>query len=65
MELVGIVDEEKNYGKKVFGYKVIGLKDVNDLNPEAILITSMKSRNSYIKALTKQKRWDSIRIFTI
>jgi DNA-binding MarR family transcriptional regulator len=65
MELVGIVDEEKNHGKEVLGYKVIGLKDVNDLNPEAILITSMKGQNSSIKTLAKQKLWNSIRIFAI
>ena len=65
MELVGIADEEKNRGKKVFGYKVVGLKDVSDLNPEAVLITSVKDQTSYIKNLTMQKRWDSIKIFTI
>jgi DNA-binding MarR family transcriptional regulator len=65
MELVGIADEEKNRGKKVFGYKVVGLKDVSDLNPEAVLITSVKDQTSYIKNLTMQKGWDSIKIFTI
>jgi DNA-binding MarR family transcriptional regulator len=65
MELVGIADEEKNRGKKVFGYKVVGLKDVSDLNPEAVLITSVKDQTSYIKNLTMQKRWDSIKVFTI
>jgi hypothetical protein len=65
MRLVGIVDEEKNHGKKVFGHKVVGLKNVNDLNPEAILITSMKGQNSNIKNLTMQKRWDSVKIFKI
>jgi DNA-binding MarR family transcriptional regulator len=65
MELVGIADEDKNRGKKVFGYKVVSLKDVSDLNPEAVLITSVKDQTSYIKNLTMQKRWDSIKIFTI
>ena len=65
MELVGIVDEGKNPDEKVFGYKVIGSREVNDLDADAILITSMKDQNSYVKALTKQKRWDPIKIFTI
>jgi DNA-binding MarR family transcriptional regulator len=65
MRLVGIVDEEKNHGKKVFGHKVVGLKNVNDLNPEAILITSVKDQNLYIKNLSKQREWNFIKMFTI
>jgi hypothetical protein len=38
---------------------------VKDLNPDAILITSMQEQTSYIKTLTKQKGWDSVKIFTI
>ena len=65
MKLVGIVDGEKNWGKKVFGHKVVGPSEVKKLNPDAILITSMQEQNSSIKTLTKQKGWDSIRVFTI
>jgi DNA-binding MarR family transcriptional regulator len=65
MELVGIVDEEKNQGIKVFGYDVIDLREGKGLNLDAILITSMQERASYLKTLTKQKGWDSIRVFTI
>jgi DNA-binding MarR family transcriptional regulator len=65
MKLVGILDDEKNWGKRVFGYKVIGPKEVKNLNPDAILITSMKDQPSYIKNLIRQREWDSIKIFTI
>jgi DNA-binding MarR family transcriptional regulator len=65
MELVGIVDDAKNYGKEFFGYRAIGLRGLKNLNPDAILITSMKDQNSYMKNLTKQRNWSSIRIFTI
>jgi DNA-binding MarR family transcriptional regulator len=65
MELVGIVDEGKNHGEKVFGYKVISSKEVKDLDADAILITSMKDQSSYVKTLIKQKGWDPIKIFTI
>jgi DNA-binding MarR family transcriptional regulator len=65
MELVGIVDGEKNHGKKVFGYDVIGLREGKDLNADAILITSMKDQNLSVKTLVKQKGWNSIKIFTI
>jgi DNA-binding MarR family transcriptional regulator len=65
MKLVGILDDEKNWGKRVFGYKVISPKEVRNINPDAIMITSMKDQPSYIKNLIKQREWDSNQIFTI
>ena len=65
MKFVGIVDEGKNLGKKVFGYKVIGAREVKYLNPDAILITSMKGQTSFLKTLGNQRGWDSVDIFTI
>jgi DNA-binding MarR family transcriptional regulator len=65
MELVGIVDDEKNYGKEILGYRAISLREVKNLNPDAILITSMKDQNLLMKNLTKQRDWNSIKIFTI
>jgi DNA-binding MarR family transcriptional regulator len=65
MKLIGIVDSEKNWGKKIFSYKVIGLKEAIDLNPDAILITSLKDQNTYVKNLSRQKEFNKIKIFTI
>jgi DNA-binding MarR family transcriptional regulator len=65
MKLIGIVDSEKNWGKKIFNYKVIGLKEAIDLNPDAILITSLKDQNTYVKNLSRQKEFNRIKIFTI
>ena len=65
MKLIGIADEEKNWGRTVFGYKVISSREARTLNPDAILITSMKDQASYVKHLTGQKEWDAIKIFTI
>jgi len=65
MKLVGIIDDEKNWGKKVFGYTVIHPRVAVNVAPDGILITSVKDQASYIKNLTKQREWDSIRIFTI
>ena len=65
MKLVGILDDENNWGKEIFGYKVIGPGAVKSLNPDAILITSMRYQDSYVKNLMKQRDWDSIKIFTI
>jgi DNA-binding MarR family transcriptional regulator len=65
MKLVGILDDENNWGKEIFGYKVIGPGAVKSLNPDAILITSMRYQDSYAKNLMKQRDWDSIKIFII
>ncbi|MFB3883673.1 MAG: winged helix-turn-helix transcriptional regulator [Thermodesulfobacteriota bacterium] len=65
MKLVGIGDREKNIGKKFFGYKVIGLREVSHLNPDGILIFSNRNRNTFGKTFAKQKEWNSIKIFTI
>ncbi len=59
MKLVGIVDEEKNLGKNVFGYKVVGLSEVKRLKPDAILITYTG------KNFVKQKELNSIKVFAI
>jgi DNA-binding MarR family transcriptional regulator len=66
MKLVGIADEDGGkQGTRLLGHKVLSIGEVKGLNPDAILITSMKDQDSYIKSLSKQKGWDSIRIFTI
>ncbi len=65
MKLVGIVDDEKNFGKKVFGHKVIGLNEVRRLNPDAILITSVKDQTLPIKNSIRQRELNSIKIFNI
>ncbi len=65
MKLVGIMDEEKNRGKRFFGYKATDPKEVKNLNPDGILITSAKNYPSYMKTLMKQKEWNGIKIFTI
>ena len=65
MKLVGIVDDEINWGRKLFGYKVITPKKVMRLNPDAILVTSLRERKFHITNLMKLREWDSIRVFTI
>ena len=66
MKLIGIADEDgEKRGTRLLGHKVLSLGEVKGLNPDAILITSMKDQNSYIRNLIKQKEWDSIKIFTI
>jgi len=65
MKLVGIVDDEKNWGKWFFGYKVIGPTEMRNLNVDAILITSLKDRTPNIEMLLKHREWNGIKVFTI
>jgi len=66
MKLVGILDEDvETQGIKVFGHKVVSPKEVKNLKPDAILISTMKERPANYKSLTKQMERDSIRIFNI
>jgi len=65
MKLVGIVDDERNWGKRVLGYKVIGPSEVKKLNLDAILITSVNDQILPIKNSIKQREWNSIKIFNI
>jgi len=66
MKLAGIIDEnEMEKGKKMFGHRVMGLKEVKNLKVDAILVTSMKEQAVSVKALMKQTGLDSIKVWTI
>jgi len=66
IKLVGIIDEnEMEKGKKLFGHKVIGLKEVKNLKVDAILVTSMREEALSVKTLTNQMGLGSIKVFTI
>jgi len=66
MKLAGIIDEnELEKGKKMFGHRVMGLKEVKNLKVDAILVTSMKEQAVSVKALMKQTGLDSIKVWTI
>ena len=66
MKLVGIADEDGGkQGTRLLGHKVLSLGEMNGLNPDAILITSVKGEHSSLRTLMKQREWNSIKIFTI
>jgi len=66
IKLAGIIDEnEMEKGKKMFGHRVMGLKEVKNLKVDAILVTSMKEQAVSVKALMKQTGLDSIKVWTI
>jgi len=66
MKLVGIIDEHgRGNGRKLFGYKLIGLNEAKNLALDAILITSLKEQPGAFKNLLKQAGLNSIKVFTI
>jgi DNA-binding MarR family transcriptional regulator len=65
MELIGIIDDEKNWGKNVFGYRVVGLGEVKRLKPDAILITSAKGETLHDNIFKRRKEMDSMKLYTI
>jgi DNA-binding MarR family transcriptional regulator len=66
MKLAGIIDENlAEKGKKLFGHRVMNLKEVKSLRVDAILVTSMKEQAVSVKALMKQTGLDSIKVWTI
>jgi DNA-binding MarR family transcriptional regulator len=66
MKLVGIADEDgRKKGTRLLGHKVLSLGEVKALNPDGILITSLRDQKSYIKNSLKQREWNAIKIFSI
>jgi len=66
LNLVGIVDvDEKNLGKIIFGHRVMGIKELRGLKPDAVLITSRQDGDLFAKNLMRQRGWNSVKIFTI
>jgi DNA-binding MarR family transcriptional regulator len=64
MELIGIAAADKQ-GIKFLGYKILSIEELKNLDPDAILITSLQEQPSVIKSLTRQRGWDSIKVFRI
>jgi hypothetical protein len=66
IKLAGIIDEELvEEGRKLFGHRVTGLKDVKTLKVDAILVTSMKEQATSARVRMKQMGLDSIKVWTI
>jgi hypothetical protein len=66
MKLVGIADRDGGkQGTRLLGHKVLSLGEAKDLNPDAILVTSMKDQTLPIKNSIRQREWNSIKIFYI
>jgi DNA-binding MarR family transcriptional regulator len=66
MMLVGIADEDEGkQGAWLLGHKVLSLRELKDLNPDAILMTCLKDQNSYIKNVLKQKECNGVKLFKI
>jgi DNA-binding MarR family transcriptional regulator len=66
MKLVGIIeDEEKVIQNKIFGFELKGLAQVKDLEPDAIVITSLSGIEEKRRRLTRIISNTKIRIVTL
>lgn len=56
LELIGIVDDDPNkQGKKMFGFAIGNPKDLKYLNPDAIVITSIRFKDEILYNLNNDK----------
>lgn len=66
LELIGIVDDAQDkQGKKIFGYTIQNLKNIELLNPEAILVTSIRYRDKIIKKLNENKKLKGCALYSL
>jgi len=66
LELVGIVDDSLDrQGKKILGFSIHGQKDIKDLSPEAILVTSIRYKDKIISNLNENKVLNGIKLYSL
>ena len=66
LKLVGIVeDEEVTSQKEVFGFGLTDVRQVETLNPDAVLVTSLKNQADRIKKLREYIDLQRVRIWSI
>jgi len=66
LELIGIVDDDpKKQGKKMFGFDVQFPEIIKELNPDAIVLTSIKYRKEILRNLKKDESLKKIKLCSI
>lgn len=66
LELVGIVDDAlERQGKKIFSFTIQKQEDIKELNPEAILITSIRYKDTILGNLIKNKPLNGVKFYTL
>lgn len=66
LKLVGIVeDEEKIKQNEIFGFKLKGIKEIEKLKPDAVLITSLAGQDERAERLKNFIEIQGVRIYVI
>ncbi|MFH0772167.1 MAG: winged helix-turn-helix transcriptional regulator [Candidatus Omnitrophota bacterium] len=65
-ELLGIIDDDKNkQGKKMFGIDISGLEDIKRLNPDAIIITSIRYKDEITRRISLNKDLAGVPVYSL
>lgn len=65
-ELLGIIDDDKDkQGKKMFGIAVSGMEGIKNLNPDAIIVTSIRYKDEITRRIGLNKDLAGIPIYSL
>lgn len=66
LELLGIIDDDKTkHGKAIFGFTVCGIEAIKGLKPEAIIITSIRYKDSITKNIKSNDELAGIPVYSL
>ena len=66
LKLVGIVEDQDKIGKKeIFGFELKDVSQIDSVNPDAVLITSLSGQNERMERLRKLTDIQKVRIWNI
>jgi len=66
LELVGIVDDAADkQGKRIFGFTIQDSQIIKQLNPEAVLVTSIRYKDEILRNLNKNKELEGIAFYSL
>lgn len=66
LELIGIVDDDPaKQGKRMFGFTIQAPEDMNELNPDAIVVTSRRYKDEILHNLNHDETLKPIRLCSL
>ena len=66
LELAGIIDDAKDkQGKKILGFNIQGSEVIKSLNPEAILVTSIRYKDKILNNLKQNKELNYLSFYSL
>lgn len=66
IELLGIIDDDsQKHGRQIFGFVISGSESLKQLNPDAIIVTSIRYRDSIVQRLRSDADLKEIPVYTL